>query len=507
MRRLLLYVTIGLIAALSLAFVACGDDDDDNGNGTPTETPDATETEPPDNGEPPDGDPTQPGAAGIPSDPRTVLGEYVIDDGAAMFSERDAGEDRTGVTDDSVKVCYPVAQTGDSAFYAGPTAVIRAMVDEVNAAGGIHGRQIDLVVKDDGGTPATASTVIQEMVESDQCFMIFGHSSGPGVFAAVRPYIEEQGVPNFMLGESGSEIAEPPAERIWTGVNPATGAFLAFGNLIYQLNEDAEYSVIYVGDAYGQSAVAGLRAANEAAGKDFVRELEVQAGQTDYTGEIGQVLEGDPTGVVTMGYIADLPKMVSAIRETYDSDVNIYDPGGNVILSAEAIPNLLDGIISFNFSTLRETQTDNATVVAVNEILTDAGLFPQQFALALGSVWVEHLTRALSCAGPDLTREGFTQAVDGGCFDGSWECSTCLAPSIMNVYDHWPIEAIQGQEYDDEVGNWVPIGDIVSFETSAGVGMRGNIEGFECGAAAECPWNEGCTVDSEDRCLFRAAFE
>lgn len=505
-----MYMTMAIIAALALAFVACGDDDDggDDGDGTPTATsePDGSATPAPTDGNGGE-DPTQPGAAGISSDPRTVLGDIIADDGDAMFAERDAGEDRTGVTDDSVKVCYPVTQSGPAAFYAGPTTVIEGVVAALNEAGGIHGRQIDLVVKDDGGTVDTATTVVREMVEADECFMIFGHVSGPGVFAAVEPYVDEQGIPYFMFGESGTYIGEPPKERIWTGVNPAAGAFLAFGRLIYELNPDAEVSVVWYDDPYGTSGVSGLEAANAEAGKEFVENLVILPNQPDYNGPIGQALEGDPTGIVTMGLIADLPKMVQSIRETYGSDIQIYDPGGNVILSAQAIPDLLNGIISFNFTTVRETATDNATVVAVNQLQSDAGLTPAQFSIALGSVWVEHLIRALSCAGPDLTREGFEQAVDGGCFDGSWQCSTCLGTSIMNEYDHWPIETIQGQEYQDEVGNWVPIGDTVTFETSAGGSVRGNIEGFECGGELECPWEEGCTLESEDRCLFRAAFE
>jgi branched-chain amino acid transport system substrate-binding protein len=503
MRRFTLYLILAAIAALALFGAACGDDDDDDGDddGSPT----ATESD--ETGDASGDDPTQPGGAGIASDPREVLGDIVADDGDAMFAERDEGEDRTGVEDDSVKICNPITQTGQAAFYAGPSAVMEGTIEALNEAGGIHGRQIEFVVKDDGGTPDTATTAIRELVEDEECFLIFGHSSGSGVFAAVAPYMEQQGVPYFMFSESGSYIGEPPTERAWPGVNPAAGAFLAFGRLIYELNPDEELGIIYYDDPYTEAARAGLSAANEEFGKEFAGEVLVQSNQPDYNGPIGQLLESNPTGIVTMGLIADLPKYVTSIRETYGSDAQIYDPGGNVILSAQAIPDLLGGIISFNFSTVRETATDNATVVAMNQIQSDAGLTPAQFSLALGSVYVEHLIRALECAGPDLTREGFTAAVDGGCFDGSWECTTCLGPTVLNAYDHWSMETIQGQEYDDAVSNWVPIGDTVRFETSEGNSVRGNIEDFDCSDELSCPWEEDCTLESEDRCLFRAAHE
>jgi branched-chain amino acid transport system substrate-binding protein len=505
MRRFILYLTMAAIAVVALMAAACGGDD--NASSTPTaagtHTTAATATSSSAN----DVARTMPGAAGIASNPRTVVGTYSLDDGLGMFQSRPSSENRTGVTSSSVKICYPVTQTGTNAFYAGPISVVKGFIDKINAAGGVQGRQIKLEVGDDGGTPATASTLIKQMTESDGCFALFGHISGPGVFQAVQPYVEQQGIPYFMPAESGSYFGEPPVTGEIAGVNPATGAFLAFGRIIYKLKPDAKVSVLYVGDAYGQSGIAGLEAANAENSKQFVQKIEVQPAQADYAGEVGQALQGDPTGIILMGYLADLPKMVKDIRETYGSNVQIYDPGGNTILSAAAIPTYLNGIVSFNFSTVRETVTDNPTVALANKIQTDAGLTAAQFSIALGSVMVEHLTRALECAGPDLTREGFNQATDGGCFDGTWKCSTCLGYTVLNKYDHWATETIQGQEYSDSVHNWVPKGDTVTFETSKGASVRGNIPGFECGTKGlECPWKNGCTLDSADRCLFQAAF-
>lgn len=47
-------------------------------------------------------------------------------------------------------------------------------IEEINAAGGIHGRKIRLVSYDDGGKPSEAEAVTRKMIENDQVFAILG---------------------------------------------------------------------------------------------------------------------------------------------------------------------------------------------------------------------------------------------------------------------------------------------------------------------------------------------
>src|ERR1700680_87769 len=47
-------------------------------------------------------------------------------------------------------------------------------VEEVNAAGGIHGKKLVVISKDDGGKPADAQTAANELVSSEKVVMLTG---------------------------------------------------------------------------------------------------------------------------------------------------------------------------------------------------------------------------------------------------------------------------------------------------------------------------------------------
>ena len=47
-------------------------------------------------------------------------------------------------------------------------------LEEVNAAGGINGKKLVVVSKDDGGKPADATTAANELVSSEEAVMLTG---------------------------------------------------------------------------------------------------------------------------------------------------------------------------------------------------------------------------------------------------------------------------------------------------------------------------------------------
>src|SRR5262245_6129084 len=84
----------------------------------------------------------------------------------------------------------------------GPTAImgvserdaIDIAIDEVNAAGGVNGRKLKLVVYDDGGSPQEALTSVRRLIDQDRVFaLIAGSTSGSTL--PVIPLINRSKVP------------------------------------------------------------------------------------------------------------------------------------------------------------------------------------------------------------------------------------------------------------------------------------------------------------------------
>lgn len=491
-----LFVLGAMLTGLLALSAACGDDD--NGG---TNTPAASTTAA---GSPsPGGDPTKPGAAGIASNPRAVQGyaNWKLDDGVAMFSSRPANENRTGVTSSSIKICQPISQTGAGAIYSAYLVLMREDINRINAAGGIHGRQIEWVTRDDASNPTQATQIDKELVENGGCFMIFGQK-GTAIVSGQTQYMQEQGVPYFMVGASAATLGEPGFPNALTATLSVTFSTYAFATQIFSDNPGDKLVIMYQNDDYGKSGLTGFETAAAKTGGQIVAKIPFDAAAVEISGELNQAVSSGADAFVGIGLPPAWPKFVTGLRQTLGSQMQIYDPGG---LSAQAgdFPNkdtLLNGVVAFN-AAAEQLSSSNQSVQEVNSILQAAGVQPNQFAITYGQSDIEHLARVLECSGPDLTRKGFIQVMNYGCLDGSWKCTVCLAPSIVTPDDRWAFESLQYTKYDPAKHGLVANGAPVIRETSAGNGIRGNLPGFECSDKLPCPWKNGCTTT--DRCAWK----
>jgi branched-chain amino acid transport system substrate-binding protein len=83
-----------------------------------------------------------------------------------------------GVTANSVKVGVLGSLTGVQAVFGqGNISGAEIVFDEVNAAGGIHGRRIEIVSVDDESTPARSIAGFRRLVDDERVFAVFGPSS------------------------------------------------------------------------------------------------------------------------------------------------------------------------------------------------------------------------------------------------------------------------------------------------------------------------------------------
>ncbi len=87
---------------------------------------------------------------------------------------------------------------------------MRMRVDEVNAAGGIHGRKLRLVVEDHGYDPKKAVLAAQKMVQQDKIFAALGSIGTPTAMAAMSIYLDAKVAHLFPLS-GAREMFEPLA--------------------------------------------------------------------------------------------------------------------------------------------------------------------------------------------------------------------------------------------------------------------------------------------------------
>jgi len=106
----------------------------------------------------------------------------------------------------SVALTGPLAEAGSS-LKEGATAYF----DKVNAAGGVQGRKIRLLVSDDGYEPQKAIANTRKFIEEEKVFALFGYLGSPNS-VAVMPLIARAGVP-FFAPVTGVETLRHPVDK------------------------------------------------------------------------------------------------------------------------------------------------------------------------------------------------------------------------------------------------------------------------------------------------------
>lgn len=114
----------------------------------------------------------------------------------------------------TVKIGSVLSVTGPASFLGEPEdKTLKMYVEKINAAGGIAGKKIELVIYDDGGDANKARTFATRLIEDDKVVAMVGGST-TGTTMAMLPVFEEAQVPFISLG-GAIEIIEPVRKYVF----------------------------------------------------------------------------------------------------------------------------------------------------------------------------------------------------------------------------------------------------------------------------------------------------
>ena len=111
----------------------------------------------------------------------------------------------------TIKVGAILAVTGGASFLGGPEArTIEMLTEEINAAGGINGNKIELIIKDSGGNPEKAISFARQLIEEKKVFAIIGPSTS-GETLKIKKICEEG--KTILLSCAAAEVIVNPVAK------------------------------------------------------------------------------------------------------------------------------------------------------------------------------------------------------------------------------------------------------------------------------------------------------
>ncbi|HMK71288.1 MAG TPA: ABC transporter substrate-binding protein [Xanthobacteraceae bacterium] len=204
-------------------------------------------------------------------------------------------------------------------------------IDEVNAAGGVLGKKLEAVSRDDGANPGDAVRVAEELATADGLNILCGTFLS-NVGLAVTEFAGKKKV--FFLA------AEPLTDKItWQNGNRYTFRLRPSTYMqVAMLLPDAvaakkkHWALVYPNYEYGQSAVATFKELMKARQPDveFVTEQATPLGKIDAGAVVQAIDEAKPDAIFSALFAADLTKFVreGTIRGIFKGRVVVDLLGG-----------------------------------------------------------------------------------------------------------------------------------------------------------------------------------
>ena len=365
-----------------------------------------------------------------------------------------------GVTDDEILI-------GSHLDLSGPASSIgvqvrnatQMAVTEINASGGIHGRQLRVIFEDNGYDPKKAVLASNKLLSRDKVFMML-HVLGTPVVLATMDKTLAAGVPHLFPFTAAEQTYEP-FHRL---------KFAAFTPYYYQTNiitHDLaktrgikKFGILYQDDDFGLNVLKGVELALADLGYDDVVKTTYKRGSTDFTTQIARLKSEGVEAVALATIVRETAGAVKAARDL-GWDIPFYCTTAcytheTIDVGGEA----MEGLIAAGQTEVPYKDDANPAISAwVTKYEEEFGLIPS--SLALGAyINVMFLAEALEEAGQDLNADRLAKAIED------------LPPYVHPDFGGVPLDfdadnhlgADKSFMAKVENGRWVTVSDILSME-------------------------------------------
>lgn len=326
-----------------------------------------------------------------------------------------------GITSTSIKIGMIGSLTGPAAPWGWPTINGARMVyDAVNAAGGIHGRKIEVVVEDSQCTAALALAGAKKLIHRDNVFMIHGGSCS-GSILPVREDILSNKVPMMVLVATIDQLVQKkPNDYIFRAFLPGSYDGTIMADFLATVPNVKKVVVVGHSDEHASARYGTLRDGLKKHGLELLGLETVETQLTDATAQVLKIKSMAPDAVVIVARPA--PGAVF-LKDAYRLGLNVPMVGATVVDLQDLIDRVGDTkplenthVVSFYKAPLTEAPMapwiEMLKKYYPNDKVQASALYGTSGALAV--------VEALKRAGPDLTREKFVAAMreiknmDGG---------------------------------------------------------------------------------------------
>lgn len=216
---------------------------------------------------------------------------------------------------ESIQVGVPLPLSGDKAAF-GQIKKNGYMLaqEEINAAGGINGRPLELIFQDTQGEPEIAASVTEEFITVKNLPLIIGEYSSAATFA-VAGVAERYGIP--YLADTGA--ADKITQQGWKYVyrlNPSS-SFYAQGlnSFLTTVVKPKTMAILYEHTDFGSSTAQAMEKDCATLGIEVLLMEGYEAGAVDFKPLLTKVKDRNPDVIYMVSYVMDASLLMRQSKE------------------------------------------------------------------------------------------------------------------------------------------------------------------------------------------------
>ncbi|HEY3398349.1 MAG TPA: ABC transporter substrate-binding protein [Armatimonadota bacterium] len=178
------------------------------------------------------------------------------------------------------------------------SSTLKLLEKSINAAGGINGRPLQIVIQDDQSDETAALTAAKQLIENEKVLAVIGPSIS-GTSLAVMPTFEKAGVPLISCA-AAVKITKPVNKWVFSTAQPDT---LAVAKLMDYLKAKGikQIAVLTDSNAFGSSGLEALKAQAGSQGLTIVAAETFGSKDTSMTTQLTRIKGKSPQAIICWG--------------------------------------------------------------------------------------------------------------------------------------------------------------------------------------------------------------
>lgn len=330
---------------------------------------------------------------------------------AAMLLGGTSALAEVGITKDTITIGGMGPLTGPLAGLVLPGLhAVEAVFEEVNDAGGIHGRKLIYKTEDDECQPSKGVGAIKKLIHEVKPFMIVGGGCSNASIAQ-RPEITAAKIPWVVVASTADRLTAPAHPYIFTTMSAAW--MEVYGMLQYAIDQNKKrIAVIWQGDAWGNARITPMREALKSKNLEAVAIEEVSIEPSDLTPTVLKFQAAKADAVIMLLF----PKAgIPYLRDAYKFSYQPLTIGGSAVAEIDVMAKGAgtdEAVKNFRAVAPAGYSADDPAVAKWKAIIKkrfpgDRFSTTHMFGISAGQFAVE----ALRKVGPNPTREGLIKVM------------------------------------------------------------------------------------------------